>query len=97
MKTFFNKMGSVFGRSKEAVAGFFRIKERNSTFSREIVGGITTFLAMAYILFVNPSILAATGMSQDGVFLATALAAAFATLAMALIANLPIGLAPHCF
>lgn len=94
MKTFFNKMGSVFGRSKEAVAGFFRIKERNSTFSREIVGGITTFLAMAYILFVNPSILAATGMSQDGVFLATALAAAFATLAMALIANLPIGLAP---
>lgn len=94
MKTFFNKMGSVFGRSKEAVAGFFRIKERNSTFSREIVGGITTFLAMAYILFVNPSILAATGMSQDGVFLATALAAAFATLAMALIANLPVGLAP---
>lgn len=94
MKTFFNKMGSVFGRSKEAIAGFFRIKERNSTFSREIVGGITTFLAMAYILFVNPSILAATGMSQDGVFLATALAAAFATLAMALIANLPIGLAP---
>lgn len=94
MKTFFNKMGSVFGRSKEAIAGFFRIKERNSTFSREIVGGITTFLAMAYILFVNPSILALTGMSQDGVFLATALAAAFATLAMALIANLPIGLAP---
>lgn len=73
---------------------FFKLEERQSTIRREVVGGITTFLAMAYILFVNPSILAATGMNPDGVFLATALAAAFATLAMALIANLPIGLAP---
>ncbi len=73
---------------------FFKIEERQSTIKREIVGGITTFLAMAYILFVNPSILAAAGMNPDGVFLATALAAAFATLAMALIANLPIALAP---
>ncbi|MDY0363770.1 MAG: NCS2 family permease [Bacilli bacterium] len=73
---------------------FFKIEERQSTIKREIVGGITTFLAMAYILFVNPSILSATGMDPNGVFLATALAAAFATFAMALLANLPIALAP---
>lgn len=73
---------------------FFKIEERQTTIKREIVGGLTTFLAMAYILFVNPTILADAGMNPDGVFLATALAAAFATLAMALLANLPVGLAP---
>ena len=73
---------------------FFKLKERNTTVSKEIVGGITTFLAMAYILAVNPSILSASGMSWGAVFTATALSAAIATLVMAFCANLPVALAP---
>ena len=73
---------------------FFKLKERNTTVSKEIVGGITTFLAMAYILAVNPSILSASGMGWGAVFTATALSAAIATLVMAFCANLPVALAP---
>ena len=73
---------------------FFKLGERNTTVSKEIVGGITTFLAMAYILAVNPSILSASGMSWGAVFTATALSAAIATLVMAFCANLPVALAP---
>ena len=73
---------------------FFKLKERGSTVSKEIVGGITTFLAMAYILAVNPGILSATGMSFGAVFTATAISSAIATLVMAFVANLPVALAP---
>ncbi len=73
---------------------FFKLGERNTTVSKEIIGGITTFLAMAYILAVNPSILSASGMSWGAVFTATALSAAIATLVMAFCANLPVALAP---
>lgn len=73
---------------------FFKLKERGTTVSKEIVGGITTFLAMAYILAVNPNILSGSGMSWGAVFTATAISAAIATLVMALIANLPVALAP---
>ncbi len=76
---------------------FFKLKERGTTISKEVIGGITTFLAMAYILAVNPSILCAdgaTGMSWGAVFTATALSAAIATLVMAFCANLPVALAP---
>ena len=73
---------------------FFQIKERNSTVSREVVGGITTFLAMVYILVVNPAILSQSGMPWGGVFTATAISAVIATLVMALLANLPVALAP---
>ena len=73
---------------------FFKLKERGSTVSKEIVGGITTFLAMAYILAVNPGILSATGMSFGSVFTATAISSAIATLVMAFVANLPVALAP---
>ena len=72
----------------------FHIKERGSSVSREIIGGVTTFLAMAYILAVNPKILSETGMSWGAVFTATAIASAFTTLVMAFVANLPVGLAP---
>ena len=72
----------------------FHIKERGSSVSREIIGGVTTFLAMAYILAVNPDILSKTGMSWGAVFTATAIASAFTTLVMAFVANLPVGLAP---
>ncbi len=72
----------------------FHIKERGSTVSKEIIGGITTFLAMAYILAVNPSILSGAGMNFNSVFTATAVSACIATLIMAFLANLPVALAP---
>ena len=72
----------------------FKLQERGTTVSKELIGGITTFLAMAYILAVNPSILSGSGMSWGAVFTATALSAAIATLVMAFCANLPVALAP---
>lgn len=72
----------------------FKLKERGTTVSREIIGGITTFLAMAYILAVNPGILSGSGMAFNSVFTATAVSAAIATLVMAFCANLPVALAP---
>ncbi len=71
----------------------FKLKERNTTIKTEIMAGITTFMTMAYILAVNPSILAATGMEFGRVFTATALSAAIATLVMGIVANLPYALA----
>ena len=72
----------------------FHLKERGTTVGKEIIGGITTFLAMAYILAVNPGILSASGMDFNAVFTATAISASIATLVMAFIANLPVALAP---
>ena len=72
----------------------FHLKERGTTVSREIIAGITTFLAMAYILAVNPGILSASGMAWEKVFTATAIASGIATLVMAFVANLPVALAP---
>jgi len=73
---------------------FFGIRESGSKVRTEILAGITTFLTMAYILAVNPNILSATGMPRDSLFMATAIAAAVATLVMALVARLPFALAP---
>jgi AGZA family xanthine/uracil permease-like MFS transporter len=68
---------------------------RNGTNVRtEVVAGVTTFLTMAYIVFVNPAILANAGMDKGAVFVATCIAAAVSTLIMALYANYPIALAP---
>ena len=72
---------------------FFKLKERGTTVSKEIIGGITTFLAMAYILAVNPGILSGCpGMEFNAVFTATAISAAVATLVMAFYANVPYAL-----
>ncbi len=73
---------------------FFKLKERGTTVSKEIIGGITTFLAMAYILAVNPGILSDSRMEFNAVFTATAISAAVATFVMAFLANLPVALAP---
>ena len=73
---------------------FFKLKEHGTDVRTEIVAGVTTFLTMAYIIFVNPSILGAAGMPQDAVFVATCLIAALGTGIMALYANYPIALAP---
>ncbi|HHT96762.1 MAG TPA: NCS2 family permease [Clostridiales bacterium] len=72
---------------------FFKLKENGTNVRTEVLAGITTFLAMAYILAVNPSMLAISGMDKGAVFTATALAAAFATLLMGLFANYPVALA----
>lgn len=76
------------------VEKFFKLKERGSTVSKELIGGITTFLAMAYILAVNPGILSESGMGFNEVFTATAISAAIGTFVMAFSANLPVALAP---
>ncbi|MBN8210900.1 NCS2 family permease [Bacillus sp. NTK071] len=73
---------------------FFRFQEHNTTYKKESIAGLTTFLSMAYILFVNPAILADAGMDQGAVFTATALAAALGTLIMGVLAGYPIALAP---
>jgi AGZA family xanthine/uracil permease-like MFS transporter len=73
---------------------FFQLKENKTTVRTEILAGITTFMTMAYILAVNPSILSATGMDKNALFTATALASVIATLVMALVAKLPFALAP---
>ena len=72
----------------------FKLKENNTTVKTEVLAGITTFMTMAYILAVNPSILAAAGMDQGAVFTATALAACLGTMLMAIFANYPFALAP---
>ena len=77
-----------------AVERYFRVRERGSTVRREILAGFTTFLAMAYILFVNPIILGEAGMDTGAVFVATAIAACTGTLIMGLWARLPIAQAP---
>jgi len=72
----------------------FQLKAHNTNVKTEVVAGFTTFLTMAYIIFVNPSMLATTGMDQGAVFVATCVAAAIGCLVMGLWANYPVALAP---
>src|SRR5271170_7390827 len=73
---------------------FFHLEENQTTVRREMLGGMTTFITMAYIIVVNPQILAQTGMPVEGVVFATCVSAAAATLVMGLYANYPIAMAP---
>ncbi|MGF7185092.1 AGZA family xanthine/uracil permease-like MFS transporter [Desulfitispora alkaliphila] len=73
---------------------FFKLSERNTDVKTEIIAGLTTFITMSYIIFVNPDFLTAAGIPQEAAIGATILASAFATLLMGLYANFPIGLAP---
>lgn len=73
---------------------WFKLKENNTNIKTEVVAGLTTFMTMAYILAVNPSILSASGMDSNAILMATALASFIGTLAMALLANYPFALAP---
>lgn len=72
----------------------FRLREHATTVRTEVIAGLTTFLTMSYIIFVNPDILSSTGMDRNAVFVATCLAAALGSLVMAFVANWPIGMAP---
>jgi AGZA family xanthine/uracil permease-like MFS transporter len=82
------------------MVNFFKLRENGTTVKVELLGGLTTFLTMAYIIFVNPGILSTdfagnpTGLTFDAAMLATCLAAALATLLMGIFANYPIALAP---
>jgi AGZA family xanthine/uracil permease-like MFS transporter len=89
-------------KKKEAAAGglegmldsYFGLSANNTNMRTEAIAGVTTFLTMAYIIFVNPAILAKAGMDQGAVFVATCLAAAISTAIMGLYANYPFALAP---
>ncbi len=84
-----------FKREGKTVEKIFKLQQKGTNVKREVIAGITTFLAMAYILGVNPSIIGdpATGLSAEGVFFATAISAAVASILMGLLANYPVGLA----
>ena len=73
---------------------FFKLKENGTNVRTEVIAGITTFFAMAYIIMVNPAMLSQTGMPYGGVFLATIIASVIGTLVMGLIANVPYAQAP---
>ncbi len=73
---------------------YFKLSEHGSTLNREILGGVTTYLAMVYIVFVQPAVLSAAGMDFGAVLMATCIGSAFACILMGLLANYPIALAP---
>jgi len=73
---------------------FFKFKEKGTDLKTEIIAGITTFFAMSYIIFVQPSVLSQGGMDFGAVMVATCLSAAIATFVMGFYANYPIALAP---
>src|SRR5271169_4422922 len=83
-------------KSMEAglIARYFKFAENQTSVKQELLGGLTTFVTMAYIVVVNPQILAQAGMPAEGVLFATCLSSAAATLVMGLYANYPIALAP---
>jgi AGZA family xanthine/uracil permease-like MFS transporter len=76
------------------VADFFHLEENGTTVRREVIGGVTTYLAMSYIIFVQPGVLSQAGMDFRAVLYATCLSAALATFLMGLLANYPVALAP---
>lgn len=79
---------------KEKLVQYFNLPQLQTTMRREILAGFTTFISMAYILFVNPSVLGATGMDKGAVFTATAIASALGCILMGVLAKYPIAIAP---
>ena len=81
-------------KDRDLIERYFRLKENQTTVRAEFLGGLTTFITMAYIVVVNPQILSKAGVPIDGVVFATCISAAAATLVMGLYANYPIAMAP---
>ena len=73
---------------------FFKLEDHNTSIGSEVVAGATTFITMVYIIFVNPQMMAASGMDQGASFVGTCIAAALACFFMGLYANWPVGMAP---
>ena len=92
-KSFFMERKGAERRRKNMLEKLFHLKENKTSVRTELIAGLTTFLAMAYILGVNPSVLGDAGMDVSSVFLATALSAAVASVIMGLLANYPVALA----
>lgn len=76
------------------IKNYFHLEKLGTNVRTEFIAGLTTFISMSYILFVNPSVLGASGMNTGAVFTATALAAALGTAIIGIVANYPIGEAP---
>ncbi|MDK7977067.1 NCS2 family permease [Enterococcus faecalis] len=79
---------------KEKISSYFELEQLNTNMKREMLAGFTTFISMAYILFVNPTVLGASGMDEGAVFTATALASALGCILMGVLAKYPIATAP---
>ena len=79
---------------KSSLEKFFKLSEHNTDINTELLAGFTTFVTMAYIIFVNPQIMSLTGMDQGAIFVGTCLAAAIACFIMGFYSNWPVGLAP---
>ena len=79
---------------KQTLEQIFKLQDNHTTIKKEFLAGFTTFITMAYIIFVNPQIMALSGMDQGAIFVGTCLAAAIACFVMGFFANWPIGLAP---
>ena len=79
---------------KQTLDQIFKLQDNHTTIKKEFLAGFTTFITMAYIIFVNPQIMALSGMDEGAIFVGTCLAAAIACFVMGFFANWPIGLAP---
>ena len=79
---------------KQTLEQIFKLQDNNTTIKKEFLAGFTTFITMAYIIFVNPQMMAASGMDEGAIFVGTCIAAALACFVMGFFANWPVGLAP---
>ncbi len=89
-----NTPDEIYHAESGGLSGFFKLHQHGTTVRTEIIAGLTTFLTMVYIVFVNPQILGAAQMDPKVVFVTTCLIAGFGSIAMGIIANLPVALAP---
>ena len=80
--------------SMKFIENYFQLKSHGTTVSKELMAGLTTFITMAYIIFVNPQMMAQSGMDHGAIFVGTCLAASLACLFMGIYSNWPVGLAP---
>ncbi|ENN85364.1 putative integral membrane transporter protein, xanthineuracil permease family [Rhizobium freirei PRF 81] len=88
----FTSVGNALGGTM--LERIFKLSEHGTSVRTELIAGVTTFLTMSYIIFVNPDILSTTGMDRNAIFVATCLAAALGSIIMGVVANWPIGMAP---
>ena len=84
----------MIGMIKKRLNTFFKLDENNTTIKRELLAGLTTFLTMSYIIFVNPQILSSTGMDLGAVFVATCIVTVIGSFLLGVLANYPIAIAP---
>ena len=93
-ESYHKELRLMFSCKGVVMESFFKLKENQTTWQREVFGGLTTFRTLAYIILVQPVVMNAAGMDLESALLATCIASALATFVMGLIANYPIALAP---